>query len=775
MRKTFIMAYLSSSIFFTSAYVQEDSSFLATDDLIEELNEKIFWEKGIVSQKYLDFILSQEQSLAQSSPPSSDVQNLESAPTPSAKCQEDSRPFRVLVKHIEGGGIGYNQGYSTLGGFFSLNKYSVIPFVDLRGHVFNDGKFAANAGFGVRGLLRSIVLGMHAYYDYRQSSHQHYNQVGLGLEVLSARWEGRVNGYLPFGRKKSSPFDKRINETISSVSSSSTTPFFFDSFRKHHMLISQQTETLTTTTTTTRKKDKIEFAMKGVDAEIGYHVFRNKHFDVFTGIGPYYFKGYFDKKAIGGKARLTANLSEYFYATGIYSNDSLFHSRLQGEVGINIPFGRRKSVKTHENLSCNDVLALNERLVQPVNRQEIIVLNRHQRTFVNTVVTKTSRIKETTSIAINPNTGLPWHFQFVNNQSSSTGTFESPFNTLLDAQNASLPFDVIYVFAGDKTTTGMNQGIVLQNNQKLFGSGVSHELVTTKGSIEIPALSHSLPSIANSTNTVVLADNNEVSGFKIFSGGNGIVGNTITNAAINNNIIEASNDDIHLFDLFGVGTIENNIMQGHDGIALSYDKGQFHVTIRENQILNAPLFSTGIIVLLNNDANGKVKILDNNLMGESQGMSLIPDQTSVLNLVISNNKGQNFSPGRFIGMEARGSSSLNVILTENQLTNSNSQGITFITTSSSIGTINAVANTITGANSSGLFIQAKDSSTLSARLTENNSSAIGIPNSGYELDNLGATSTFFLQSPNGALSGVESLNTGTFSTTGTITFIPFQD
>jgi hypothetical protein len=357
----------SSSLSFESSNQPENLS-------PSELNEKILWKKEEISEKHPEF----DQQIVLIPPPSSDI------PLPPLIKEEEiptcsdarERPMRITVKHIEGGGIGYNQGYSTLGGFFSFNRYRVVPFIDLRSHVFNDGKFAANAGLGVRGLLKQVALGINAYYDYRNTHHQHYNQIGVGVEVLGARWEARANGYLPVGRKKSNPFDTRISSV------SSTTPYTFDFFSGNEMFLSSQT------TTTTTKKDKVEFAMKGINAEIGYHVFKNKNIDLFAGIGPYYFKCYYDKKAVGGKARLTANFTEYFYVTGIYSNDSLFHSRVQGEVGINIPFGPQKHPQRSKDFpSCDDAIALQKRLVQPVARQEIIVVSRHERKFVSEEMT----------------------------------------------------------------------------------------------------------------------------------------------------------------------------------------------------------------------------------------------------------------------------------------------------------------------------------------------------------------------------------------------------
>ena len=66
------------------------------------------------------------------------------------------------MRHIEAGGIGYDEGYTTIEGFVTPiypNKWlpfkdEWLPFADLRLHIFNDGRPALNAGIGIRYLHR---------------------------------------------------------------------------------------------------------------------------------------------------------------------------------------------------------------------------------------------------------------------------------------------------------------------------------------------------------------------------------------------------------------------------------------------------------------------------------------------------------------------------------------------------------------------------------------------------------------------------------------------
>ncbi len=117
-----------------------------------------------------------------------DVRNAPNQPTYHSQAD---RPHRITVRHIEPQGIGYNQGYTTLEGFFSLYNGSCdwVPFLDVRAHIFNNGKPAINAGLGTRYLTNRRVWGINSYYDYRNTNRQHYNQVAMGLE------SGVRNGY----------------------------------------------------------------------------------------------------------------------------------------------------------------------------------------------------------------------------------------------------------------------------------------------------------------------------------------------------------------------------------------------------------------------------------------------------------------------------------------------------------------------------------------------------------------------------------------------------
>lgn len=373
--------------------------------------------------------------------------------------------YRTTLRHIESGGIGYEDGYTTFEAFLASNPSQWITFLDARAHIFNNGKWAANFGAGWRSLCNNRVYGINTYYDFRNTDRFHSNQIGMGLESLGELFDFRINGYLPIGTKTSHSYDA-----------------VFSTFSGNYALLSE----------------KYQSAMKGADAEFGFHFRKCESFDFYAAAGPYYIKGKRDPATWGGKARIVATYNDILSLEISDSYDRTFHNKLQGQISLSFSFGCRS-----KRSACNVV---NTSMLQPVRRQEIIVIDHARKK----------------SFAIDPNTGRPYFFVFVDNTSSSEGTYENPYHSFAQAEEGSSSNNIIYVFPGDGTTTGMDSGISLKANQKLWGSGISYLIQTTNGPISIPAQSTSAPNITNTNidtegNAITLATNNAISGIVITS------------------------------------------------------------------------------------------------------------------------------------------------------------------------------------------------------------------------------------------------------------------
>ena len=342
--------------------------------------------------------------------------------------------MRASVRYTTPQGIGYKTGYTTLEGFFAPRNFFKehwLPFLDVRGHVFDNGRFAANTGLGLRYLGQSRVWGINSYYDYRNTFRQHYNQVSAGFESLGRIWDFRINGYLPVG-KKQSDFSRS----------------HYAAFHGHNLLI----------------RHSREYAMKGANAEAGIHVDHFEKAPLYFAGGPYYLTGT-GETTWGGELRGTVDLfHRYVRLEANLSYDHFYKWIGQAQISINVPFGRRNKVTKRYDNSCSKEMALQTRAVQRVDRFEIIPVGK----------------QHITSAAIDPLTGKPWVFWFVNNTSPSmdppSGTYESPFPTFLDAQNASSPGEIIYMFPGDDSMTDMDASITLPDGETLIETSTTHPI-----------------------------------------------------------------------------------------------------------------------------------------------------------------------------------------------------------------------------------------------------------------------------------------------------------
>lgn len=246
------------------------------------------------------------------------------------------RPLFFTLREDGGRGVGYNHGYATIEALlFSSISENWLSFIDLRMHNFFNNKQAFNAGIGVRKISDTFcnVVGINFYYDFRNAHHSHFNQVGMGLEMLSRRWSLRLNGYLPVGKTKG---------LICSHAKE------FDEF-----FISRK---------------NFDVALKGISFE--GEVLINKLCSstaAYAFGGPYFYNGETCRDVIGGKAGIRVKFKQLLSITLSGTYDSVFNARMQGLIALTFPFG-----KTNE-IHCTLPGKIAK---QGVQRNEIIVLDK---------------------------------------------------------------------------------------------------------------------------------------------------------------------------------------------------------------------------------------------------------------------------------------------------------------------------------------------------------------------------------------------------------------
>lgn len=330
------------------------------------------------------------------------------------------------VRHRDGGGVGYSQGYTTVDLFFRGNTETAEYLLDLRGHLFNNGRSAANAGVGFRYPIGEddYLLGVNAFYDWRSWAHQ----VGCGLESINKYFDVRMNGYIPVGKKQHYEQNQ------------------FQGFSGNSVMVHR----------------KIKAALPCMDLEVGtplpdpfyfalgtYYLFEKEHHDLKVG------------GALGVKARAEVYIGYNLTIGGTLTYDHIFHTRLEGLISFKIPFGHWKILREEE---------------RPLRKVRIMR---------NEIIPLKNKRKSKSVLMGGVDGTSPVRFLFVDNRAApaGNGTFEKPFASLKDAQDRSKKGDVIYVFPGDKTPKNYDQGIELKKDQILASSGAPLKVQK----IEIPA------------------------------------------------------------------------------------------------------------------------------------------------------------------------------------------------------------------------------------------------------------------------------------------------
>lgn len=326
---------------------------------------------------------------------------------------------------------------------------------------------------------------------------------------------------------------------------------------------------------------------------------------------------------------------------------------------------------------------------------------------------------------------------FVNNTSGGgDGRMSNPFNTLAEAETASAAGDIIFIYYGDGTTTGMNAGITLKDNQKLIGHGVD---LVVNGQVLVSANTN--PQIGNTVGDVItLANNNTVQGITLLPTASvGIAASGVSDATFDNISINKSNGTsggIALSNPDGLFVFTNSQITGNStGSAFAVNGGNADISYtgtitnsagRSIQIQNCTggsiTFDSGTI-----SDTGSGILIENNA-GSSQftfnsSLTLNTNTNTALNLNSNNGATINFSGGLDIdttsggGLMAIGGGNLNITGLNNSINTTSGTAINFDTLtlntafSSVVSTSTAANNGISIANTSGTLTIASGSIT----------------------------------------------------------------
>ncbi len=256
-------------------------------------------------------------------------------------------PNRVSIAAVGGEMYGCEKRWASAGYFCAPTVCSdcIVPFIDLQGHYLDRSHWAANAGVGVRwsNCCDCRVYGFNVYYDYKQGCRGDFNDVGVGLEFLGLNFDIRVNGYMPFG-KTLYTHTRTFNSYLGGF------------------------------VATCKRK---EFAMPGLDFEIGRYIGPSCTYMLYGAIGGYYYNKEHYLHFLGVVGRLKIQYNEYLSLEVKASYDDVCKGKLQGILQLTIPFEMFGCV-------CSTLDCCSRGLfLQPVHRKDVLVTNTCQHWITN--------------------------------------------------------------------------------------------------------------------------------------------------------------------------------------------------------------------------------------------------------------------------------------------------------------------------------------------------------------------------------------------------------
>jgi hypothetical protein len=501
----------------------------------------------------------------------------------------DNRNF--MIRTDAGDGVGYLRGYQTFAAFQPIIAVpdELVFWMSPRGYVtYNSGSFAGNLGTGVRWLNPGTqrILGGGAWWDHDNNGTNNYDQLGGSLEWLGNYFDLRANAYIP------------TNQNVHLISKG---------LNGNNVFIMNNIGVGQTTITNS--------ALRGGDFEAGGALPFIGDMGLRAYAGGYYLQGPASGGGIYGvRARAEALITQDVWGTVAVSHDRTFGTNVTAAATIYLFTGNQQKFFGR--------IPMQTRLYQQQERQYRVAVEKDVEN--DTILALRNGGTGGSGGAV----GSPIFVLHVDNTApgGGNGTVEHPLNFLPTTTASNV--DIVFVHRGDGTSNMMNQGITLNNFERLLGQGVQHQFTDTMGTFTLPGFSAGpLPSITNLTpggSAVTLASHNEVSGFNINGAAlHGITGTNVVDFNINNVFVSGSGNSlgatpvgagIQLTNATGTGSITQSNFNNNNAEGIRIDNsagGTLNLRIAnvhaDNNLTGIELNATGSAInptVTNTTANG---------------------------------------------------------------------------------------------------------------------------------------------------------------------------
>jgi hypothetical protein len=586
---------------------------------------------------------------------------------------------RLVTSGGYGDGLGWDDGYQSVGAWLPLgiNTDTQVMYLDAQGFSSFQRSGGGNFTLGYRYYMPGFdrFVGVYGAYDIDagNASASTFNRFAVGAESIGRFLSYRINGYIPVGDQSDMVASGQVGD-----------PFF----QGNNILFLDRTQT--------------RYQYGGVDAEVGGPLPLIGKYGLNGFVGGYYLRSDVDDTA-GFKGRIESNINDDLQVGGKLTSDSIFGTNVWVTMTLRSPRGswgnffrkdwlRQPSVQTQMDRS-------------------------PQREYRIATDVKTS---DSPTLAINPLDGQPYLVLHVDpTNGTGVGTFENPAGTFANNPN----FDIIYVQPG---TLAMNGPFVLFDNQRLLSTAVTHTFDSQRGTFQLPGfIGGPLPVVQNTSSlptepVIVLANNNEVSGFQIdgrgatnpFTGSSafhsGIIGDNITSFDINRNVFSNVTSGVQILHAgSGVGFLTVNTL---NGLGAGSSLGMSVATVGDSNLTLSVRGNT-VRGFLGEDANGNSAIdsgedLNGNLtLDPGVGINILATQTSSIAANVSNNTATGNGTG--LRLAATEDGLVNATVTRNDLNNNVDAGAGVFAAGGRVGA-SFRANDVSNNGGPGLMIEASD-------------------------------------------------------------------
>ena len=380
-----------------------------------------------------------------------------------------------------GDGLGWQDGYSSIGAWIPLgfSDDNGLFYVDARGFLAHNQGGGGNFTAGARYYMPEIdrFFGVYGGFDIDagNTDNQSFYRAAVGVESIGRYVTWRLNGYIPLGDQNQTIFNGVVGS-----------PFF----QGNNIVF--------------LNRDITRFQYGGFDGEVGGPLPFLGNYGVQGFVGGYYLTSNGDRDAPGFQARVEANVNDDVQVGTKVTTDTVFDTNVWATLTIRSPRGSWADWMHRDWFTLPTVRSQMDRQAERLYR------------ITTRLVTEDSNI-----LAINPLDGAPIQvFHIDPTVAGGAGTVENPSPEYV--RNANI--DIFRVIASPGAVLDTPGPIVLDDNQRLLSSAVQHRFDSQFGvganGFALPGFTGgALPTLMNtapgSSSVVVLANNNEVSGFRI--------------------------------------------------------------------------------------------------------------------------------------------------------------------------------------------------------------------------------------------------------------------